>query len=297
VRTRATRVSAGQAGYALVPRSRRYYNITHHTVGVDSDATKNVWENLDEIRFMTKRLQLIRPDLGADVPYNAVVFPAILDGQYVLVVCEGRGYDRSGAHTAGALPTSALPYPYNYFNVGGFASSWAGNFENEAFDYAPFASANKAYLRHLKVEMPNLGTRTIVPGRVTNGHRDFKDYSPPLNQTACCGQILYSKLGEFTFDGPTDEEEQDVLLQAKMNVGALFIKLGSDVEQGFRLNPIWCNEMLAIIGAGATAPVTARKHAKGLLEYGAGEAFSGGAINTQAMKELRHLVTVRPTLV
>lgn len=276
-------------GYPLIPRSNRYYNITHHTVGVDSDTTKNVWENLDEIRFMMKRLQLIRPDLGADVPYNFVAFPAILDGKHVLVICEGRGYDLAGAHTAGYDGSV-------YFNVGGVATSWAGNFEDFAFDYSLWESPNKAWLKHLKTEMVNLGSRTVC-GQVTCGHRDFKEYAKPLNQTACCGQNLYKHLGDFTFEGPTPEEEDMATLAALMGVGGLFLNLLSDVEQGFPKNESWCNQILVLIGPGPTSPVGAKQHAKGLLEYSAGEALKGIAINPQATKELRYLVTTWPTLV
>lgn len=274
-------------GGPAIPRGRRYYSIVHHTVGVDNDTTKNTWENLDEIKAMMKRLQLIRPDLGADVPYSFVVFAAILDGQYVLVLCEGRGYEFAGAHTAGADAQGA------YFNVVGIALSWAGDFENHPFDYDPWRSANKTVYRHLRNEFPNLGTKTVVAGKVTGGHKDFAPYSS-LNQTACCGQNLYKHLPDFTFDTLTPEEEDEVLSQAKLNVGGLFFGLSSDVIQGFPLNKAWCDSILALIGDGPTAPVTVRQHAHGLLTYAAGEAMKGIVLNPQATKEVRFLCKTRP---
>lgn len=180
--------------FALVPRSERFYNIIHHTVGVDSDTTKNVWENMPEIRAMMHRLQLDRPDLGVDVPYNFVAF---LMADLSLTICEGRGYDRWGAHTAGVAPSRADPY--RYFNGCGIATSYAGDFENYPFDIGPWLPAIKTWLAHLRREIPMLGTRTIC-GRATCGHKDFAPYHE-LNRTACPGQHLYVRLGEFTFEG------------------------------------------------------------------------------------------------
>ena len=68
----------------------------HHTVVVDADVTANEWEALAEVKSGMKRLQTIRPKLGLDVPYNFVAF-CMADGE--LVLCEGRGADRTGAHT------------------------------------------------------------------------------------------------------------------------------------------------------------------------------------------------------
>ena len=59
---------------ASVPRSERTEAIIHHTVIIDSDATKNLWTNLAEVKAKMRQLQVIRPDLGMDVPYNFVMF-------------------------------------------------------------------------------------------------------------------------------------------------------------------------------------------------------------------------------
>ena len=99
-------------GYAVAPAARTEA-IVHHTVIVDSDATKNVWETLDEVKAKMRQLQVIRPELGLDVPYNFVGF-LMADGS--LVVCEGRGRDLTGAHT----------YAHN---TSGIALSMQGNFQ------------------------------------------------------------------------------------------------------------------------------------------------------------------------
>ncbi len=69
----------------------------HHTVVVDRDATPDLWTNLAEVKTKMRQLQVIRADI-TDVPYNGVAF-MMENGD--LVVCEGRGSNRSGAHTIG----------------------------------------------------------------------------------------------------------------------------------------------------------------------------------------------------
>ena len=181
----------------------------------------------------------------------------------------------------------------DYFNVVGVALSWAGDFENHPFDYDLWRAANKAVYRHLSIEFPKLGIKTVVPGKVTCGHKDFAPYSP-LNQTACCGKNLYIHLTDFTFEGPDQEQEDEVLMQARLYVGGLFLDLASDVIQGFKLNETWCQAILALIGDGPTSPVNTRQHAHGLLTYSAGEAMKGITLNPQATKEVRWLCRIRP---
>src|SRR3990167_10665763 len=108
-------------GEPLVPRNTRIYDLTHHTVVIDSsDQSPNVWEDLEWVKIKMWRLQTIRPDLGLDVPYN---FLAFLPPHGELAVCGGRGYDRWGAHTAGRDAAD------RWYNGAGIATSYQGNFE------------------------------------------------------------------------------------------------------------------------------------------------------------------------
>lgn len=128
-----------------VARDRRTHAIMHHTVIIDNDATPNVWEHLDEIEAKMRQLQVIRPDLGLDVPYNDVGF-LMAGGK--LVVCEGRGQDRTGAHTHG-------------HNTEGYALALQGNFEL-ARDLLAWIPAISRYWGWLKYDrgMRNLGVVT-----------------------------------------------------------------------------------------------------------------------------------------
>ncbi|MCP3856062.1 MAG: N-acetylmuramoyl-L-alanine amidase, partial [Actinomycetia bacterium] len=72
--------------------------------------------DLDDIAAYMRRLQTVRPDLGPEVPYSFVVFAG--DGPLDVVVCEGRGRGRTGAHTAGHNSTS-------------YGVAYAGNTEDE----------------------------------------------------------------------------------------------------------------------------------------------------------------------
>jgi hypothetical protein len=171
-------------GYA-VTRDKRTHVTFHHTVSIDRDATPNVWETLDEVKAKMRQLQVIRPDLGNDVPYSFVFF-LMADG--TIIVCEGRGYDRTGAHTHG-------------HNTDGMGLAGAGNFEL-ARNIGPWLPEINGFLWHLKYEanMRNLEIRPhpIPPNRVCHGHRDFKS-------TACPGRNVFNRLPEMKFEKKEDD--------------------------------------------------------------------------------------------
>ena len=98
-----------------VSRAARSHVIIHHTVMPDGDSSPNLWETDAEVFAMMRRLQTVRPDLGLDVPYNFVVF--LMRNATEIIICEGRGEDRSGAHTKG-------------HNTHGIGVCFAGEFEH-----------------------------------------------------------------------------------------------------------------------------------------------------------------------
>jgi hypothetical protein len=174
----------------FVPRSQRTHVFVHHTVIVDNDETPNIWESEAEIFASMRRLQKVRPDLGLDVPYNFVVFMSTVnDG---IIVCEGRGEDRAGAHTKG-------------HNTKSIATSFAGDFENKIMPppeierrmepYAAFltwlrTSASHPDLGHFE-PLSKLGS--LKPnGRSLFFHRDVK-------ATACPGSKLEPHLRKVRF--------------------------------------------------------------------------------------------------
>lgn len=151
----------------------------HHTVITDNDATPNEWEDLNEVRRRMRVLQTIREaELGADVPYSMVAF-CMANGE--LVLCEGRGLDRSGAHTKG-------------HNESALGIAIQGNFENQLLP------------RHFDTQLVTLGEwlnglvlagffnlgKVRPAGRDSWGHRDAKS-------TLCPGQKLYDKLELINF--------------------------------------------------------------------------------------------------
>ena len=180
-------------GY-IVPKGRRTHLIQHHIVAVDNDATRNIWETEAEVKQMMRRLQTIRPDLGLDVPYNYVFF-GMANGD--LYVCEGRGEDRTGAHTKG-------------HNTEGIGCAWAGNFEDFPFARRYIRPAS-AFFGWLKYErgMANLGT-VHPPDRDTFGHRDFAT-------TACPGGHLYTQIRSFTFYREEDDDDMKPYLAWDIN--------------------------------------------------------------------------------
>lgn len=178
-----------------VARSRRTHVIIHHTVLVDSDdATPNLWERESAIKKNMRRLQVIREaDLGADVPYSFVAF--FVKRQSGVVICEGRGEDRTGAHTKG-------------HNTKGIGLAIAGNFETETTAGIEFSkrihllSAFLGWLKHNPSHpeygqfkpMKNLGDFR-PQGRQVFVHRDFKN-------TACPGKLLMPHLNQLGFTDP-----------------------------------------------------------------------------------------------
>jgi len=184
-------------GYA-VPAAQRTEAIVHHTVIVDSDATKNVWETLDEVKAKMRQLQVIRPDLGLDVPYNFVGF-LMSDG--ALIVCEGRGRDRTGAHTYG-------------HNTSGIALSMQGNFQLATPGLVGYAGHISRFWGWLRYDqgLTNLGSKR--PARaLVYGHRDL---APVTDPTACPGTYLYALLPGLSF---AKEEEDEMKLHLIQGTG------------------------------------------------------------------------------
>lgn len=181
-------------GY-FVGKDRRTHAIMHHTVGVDNDPSPNLWESMEEIKSMMRRLQTIRPDLGLDVPYNDVSF-LMAGGK--LVVCEGRGQDRTGAHTHG-------------HNTEGYALALAGNFELPR-DIGPWIPTLSCFWGWLKYErgMVNLGTVRPPMGWVF-GHQNFRDPSDRQTWTACPGTKVMARIEHITF------MEEDMVSQAEFD--------------------------------------------------------------------------------
>jgi hypothetical protein len=175
-----------------VPRSRRTHVICHHTVMPDnSDTSPNIWETEREMFSMMRRLQVVRrKELGADVPYNFVVFFSSTRSK--VYICEGRGEDRTGAHTKG-------------HNTAGIALSFAGDFHNnpvnavEVAERIHLVSFFLGWLRH-NPSHPDYGQYSAMRNlgvlrpqdREVFFHRDFKN-------TACPGKNLEPFLKQLTF--------------------------------------------------------------------------------------------------
>lgn len=163
---------------ALVAKAIRTEVFIHHTVIPDNDSTPNEWETIDEVKKQMKRLQTIRPDLGLDVPYNMVAF-CMANGD--LVLGEGRGTDRSGAHTVN-------------HNRSAIAVSFHGNFmANPPAHLNDQLSLLSDWLRDLRDNQGfiNLGLSRPA-GRDVFGHREVKS-------TNCPGDLLFNRLNRIRF--------------------------------------------------------------------------------------------------
>ncbi len=164
----------------IVDPIKRTEVFIHHTVIVDDDPSPNQWETADEVKSSMRRLQTIREqDLGADVPYSMVAF-CMTNGD--LVLGEGRGLDRSGAHTRG-------------HNTSALGIAFQGNFENLPLPVhldAQLAALGN-WLRQLREGGGFVNPGAERPhGREVFAHRDIK-------ATACPGDHLFTRLSLIRF--------------------------------------------------------------------------------------------------
>jgi len=179
--------------------SERLGSVNHHTVSVDPDTSPNVWENVAEVKANARRIQQARPDLGGgflDVPYN---FLGYLMTDASVTICEGRGWVRSGAHTAGKGRDG------QYLNITQLATSWGGNFEDNRLDISPWLPAINEWHHRQKQMAPKLQTIT--------GHQDWA-FASDLNRTACPGHSIYTRLREFSFEPPEEDDMDEVARKA-----------------------------------------------------------------------------------
>ena len=177
-----------------VPRSKHTHVIIHHTVVSDENDTSPIlWETLPDVYRNMRRLQTLRPDLGNDVPYNFLVY--FMAKKNAMVICEGRGEDRSGAHTIG-------------HNTAGIGIALAGNFHED--DVTGVEVAKRMYLlsgflgwlRYAPIHpyygtfsaMKNLGSMRPAD-RAVYLHQDFKN-------TACLGKPALPHLSQLAFTHP-----------------------------------------------------------------------------------------------
>lgn len=167
-------------GHPIGPLRRTEVYI-HHTVITDTDTTANEWETLEDVKCRMRQLQQLRPDLGLDVPYNIVAF-CMSDGE--LVLCEGRGLDRTGAHTKN-------------HNRSALGIAFQGNFESESLpaDLDSQLVDIARWLRILRNKRGFINLGNSRPnGRQVWGHRDAKSAG-----TVCPGQKLYDRLALIRF--------------------------------------------------------------------------------------------------
>jgi hypothetical protein len=178
-------LALGRLG-SIVPRSQFTALAVHHTVIVMQDYDRDGYTHgdVDDIRRYMRALQTARPDLAPlvngkrlppDVPYSFVVFRGA--DEYGYVVCEGRGFDRTGAHTQGG------------YNRTAYGVALAGDFTHVAPTIGMLAGVRWV---GAQLEDP-------VGARPTVGHRD-------VHATACPGDLAYPLLDRlqppFTASSP-----------------------------------------------------------------------------------------------
>lgn len=177
-------------GHPIGPR-RRTEVFVHHTAIIDRDDSPNEWTTIAEVKARMRALQRVRPDLGLDIPYNVVAF-CMTNGS--LVICEGRGLHRTGAHTRN-------------HNRSAIGIAFQGNFETEPLPRAMDSqlAGLSWWLRDLRNNRGFVRLGYSRPGAAQVwGHRDA-----PTARTQCPGQRLYDKLNLIRFIDAEDEQSMD----------------------------------------------------------------------------------------
>lgn len=193
---------------AVLPATTPTEAIVHHTVIIDDDATPNRWENPAEVIVKMQQLQTIRPDLGDDVPYSYVAFLMQYQHKIGLILCEGRGPYRRGAHT-------------KWHNVTGRAVAIEGNTEiGLPIDpYAPLLSQAWGWIKD-EYGLVNLGNTRPDRGGIMFGHRDFRREDDRTTWTACPGRGMMAIIDQLKLTRweagvpepePELEEEKEML--------------------------------------------------------------------------------------
>ena len=179
----------------------------HHSVAVDNDDTPEIWETLDEIKAKSRAMQVVRPDLGSDWPYNHGLY---LMPNGVICIVEGRGYNRTGAHTRG-------------HNTEGWGFVFMGNFEAAPFvNIDPWMPAINRYLAHVKrTELPNLIE--------IKTHREIERERG--RNTVCPGRDVTSRMHQFSLE---DDMELLKQLERNANYAAVLGVLQAKVSAGVK---------------------------------------------------------------
>lgn len=164
----------------------------HHTVIVDNDATPDLWETIEEVKAKMRQLQVIRADI-TDVPYNGVGF-LMANGD--LIVCEGRGPNRSGAHTIG-------------HNRHGYGFALEGDFEAAPNpDMSLWVPKLNRFFGWLKAkQLPRLGS--VIAGH-NHGVRQFFPHQD-VSATACPGRAVIPQIAQFRYEEEDEMEPREML--------------------------------------------------------------------------------------
>ncbi len=163
----------------------------HHTALAAAGDRPNEWSDLAQVRGWMQRLQTVRPDLGLDVPYNMVAF-CMRDAS--LVLAEGRGLERVGAHTTDR-------------NRSSLGIAFHGNFQREPLPRYINTQLQllSTWLHALREQQGFSHLGNSRPGqRQVWGHRD-------VSATLCPGELMYNKLEQIRF---ITEDPQQAMDQA-----------------------------------------------------------------------------------
>lgn len=193
-----------------VPATQFKGLVGHHTVtepDIDFDAP--LQDRIGQADGHMRYIQTVRPDLGLDSPYS---FVAIYIGGNDWVVCEGRGWYRTGAHTIG-------------FNSSRYGVAYAGNSNDDTLpDFRPV--------------LDHIGSHPECPTLTA----DFFDHQT-VYETACWGNHLRTQQANGAFNPPYIQGEP---IMADNPIGVFEELTDGHILKGWAYDPNRPADLVAI---------------------------------------------------
>lgn len=156
-------------GHAVEPRIQDHQVVHHSASWIGDDGRDHVYA-VDEAAAAMRVLETARPDLGLDIPYHFVLWPG---GQSHVIVAEGRGMGRTGAHAPG-------------HNRSGVGVCFAGNYHAPAGGVSTVPDELIVGCRWIGAELmsaPEIGPTL--------------DHAGTGRATACAGDAIRARLAEL----------------------------------------------------------------------------------------------------
>lgn len=180
--------------------------VLHHTVG-GRLLSFSIASALTYVRWLQTG---VTRRLGADIPYSFVPCLIRIDGEFSVLLCEGRGWFRSGAHT---VDTIVDDDPIENENRALLGEGWQGDWRTYETVLGPYGDPDTILDDAVSSVGGYLGEQAgieIPDHNITYafGHRDFKKTSCPSDGMYARKQLLLDSFQEATMGYSFEKKDQ-----------------------------------------------------------------------------------------